>query len=197
MSWRVVWLSALALVVTAAAGGTSAASGATRLPGLMIGLAPWPANNGPTLRPRLKALRLPALSAEGTVQHIHAHLDVAVNGRVPYIPPGIGIDVQGQFIAELHTHDASGIIHVESPNTRPFTLGQFFDVWGLRLTPTCVGGYCAGKGKLVWAWVNGKRFRGNPRTIVLRSRQEIVVAFGTFKSIPKPIPSSFAFPSGY
>ncbi len=192
---------ATAAAATAAAASAVGAAGAPRhasaLPGLMVGRIPWPANNGPGLGPRLKALGLPQLRAEGTVQHVHAHLDVAADGRVPYVPPGIGIDAQGRFIAELHTHDASGIIHVESPSTRPFTLGQFFDVWGLRLTATCLGGYCASNGKRVWAWVDGKRFRGNPRAIVLRSHQEIVVAYGTIASVPKPIPKSFPFPSGY
>jgi hypothetical protein len=188
---------AVAVCVSLAASATAAPVRTIRLPGLMVGLAPWSANNGPTLKPRLKALGLPALSAEGTAQHIHVHLDIALNGRVPYVPPGIGIDAEGRFASELHTHDPSGIIHVESPSTKPFTLGQFFDVWGLRFTPTCIGGYCATKTRRIWTWVNGKRFKGNPRTIVLRSHEEIVVAFGTLKSVPKPIPRSFPFPSGY
>ena len=48
-----------------------------------------------------------------------------------------------QFIAALHTHDASGIVHIESPDKRDYTLGQFFDVWGVRLSSTCLGApYC-------------------------------------------------------
>ncbi len=45
-------------------------------------------------------------------------------------------------------------------------------------------------------FVNGDRWLGNPRQIALRERQEIVVAYGTFGSIPKPIPSFFPFPPG-
>jgi hypothetical protein len=46
----------------------------------------------------------------------------------------------------IHTHDTSGIVHIESPTVRPFTLGQFFDVWGVRFTSDCIGGDCNSRG---------------------------------------------------
>ena len=60
--------------------------------------------------------------------HIHAHLDIFVNGHVISIPPEIGI-VDDKCLYWLHTHDETGVIHIESPVERDFTLGQFFDVW--------------------------------------------------------------------
>jgi sulfur carrier protein ThiS len=33
-------------------------------------------------------------------------------------------------MSPLHTHDSSGIIHVESLVERDYTLGEFLDVWG-------------------------------------------------------------------
>jgi hypothetical protein len=193
-------LLALVLALTAA-GATSGAAAPSRpaaLPGVMVGPAPWGPNNGLYLRQRLKAIGLHALAAEGVVLHIHEHLDMVVNGRVQRgLPAYIGINFQGPFIAELHTHDTSGIIHVESPTVRKFTLGDFFDVWGLRFSSRCLGSYCANGKKHVWAFVNGRRIVTDPREIVLRSHQEIVVAFGTFASIPKPIPTSYPFPQGY
>ncbi len=33
-------------------------------------------------------------------------------------------------MAPLHTHDASGIIHVESSVKRNYTLGEFLNIWG-------------------------------------------------------------------
>jgi len=195
-------LALLALVLAiAAAGATSGAAAPTRpaaLPGLMVGPAPWGPNNGLYLKQRLKAIGLHALAAEGVVLHIHEHLDIVVNGRVLRgLPAGLGIDAQGRFIAELHTHDTSGIIHVESPKVRKFTLGNFFDVWGLRFSSRCLGSYCATGKKGIWVWVNGKQVRTDPRKILLRSHQEVVVAFGTFASIPKPIPTAYPFPQGY
>src|SRR5262249_32267224 len=87
----------------------------------------------------------------------------------------------------LHTHSASGLIHVESDRRGSFTLGQFFDEWGVRLDARCVGGYCTGSGGELRVFVDGKRFRGGPRRIVLGNRQEIAVVFGppsSFASVP-------------
>ncbi len=34
------------------------------------------------------------------------------------------------------------MLHVESDEVQPFTLGQLFDIWGVRLSATCLGGHC-------------------------------------------------------
>jgi hypothetical protein len=196
-------IALLALVIAlAAAGATSGAAAPTRpaaLPGLMVGGAPWGADNGLYLRQRLKAIGLHALPAEGVALHIHAHLDIAVNGRLYRVPALIGINVDQGFITELHTHDQSGIIHVESPTVRRFTLGQFFDVWGLRFSSRCLGAYCASGAKQIRVWVDAKRIRTDPRGIVLRAHQEIVVAYGTLASVRTlgPVPATYPFPQGY
>lgn len=63
------------------------------------------------------------------LQHIHPHLTIVVDGVEELIPSNTGI-VQG-CIAEIHTHDEAGVIHVESPRpNKTFTLGQFFVVFG-------------------------------------------------------------------
>ena len=145
------------------------------------------------------------------VRHDHVHLDVIVNGRAVTIPAGVGqaeprdngpcppgtIKIgdctSGHFYAALvanspiHTHSTSGIIHVESDRATRFTLGEFFDEWGVRLDATCVGGYCAGDGRQLRAYVDGKRVAGNPRDIVLTNRQEIALVYGgpaAFGSVP-------------
>jgi hypothetical protein len=106
------------------------------LPGILTGPPPWQANTD-ALRPRLQAIGLPALSSQGTALHIHQHLDLYVAGKRVTIPADIGIvqTASGVLFSPIHTHDTSGIIHVESPTVRPFTLGEFFDVWGVRFTP--------------------------------------------------------------
>jgi len=186
----------LAAAVAAAVLAAAASTNATRLPGLMTTKAPWPANNGSPLRARLRAAGIPALGAEGSRLHIHQHLDVVINGQGYRIPAGIGIDSRGRFISPLHTHDISGIIHLESPTLRRYTLGDLFAVWGLRFTSRCIGGYCAKGARRVWVYVDGRRVFGDPRVVVLRVHDEIVVAYGTFASIPKPIPSAYPFPAG-
>ena len=160
------------------------------LVGVQTGPAPWNAALD-TLPDRLKPLGLNALTNEGEVVHIHQHLDVYVNGKKEPVPSQIGI-YDGQFLTELHTHDASGIMHVESPTKRTFDLAQFFGVWGVRLTPSCVGGYC--KELTPWRlYVNGKPYQGDPRALELKAHQEIAIVIGT---PPKVVPSKYKFPAG-
>src|SRR5919199_2264831 len=64
--------------------------------------------------------------------HIHTHISIFVNGQHMYIPPQIGI-IPEKCIYWLHTHDESGIIHIESPIKRDFTVGQLFDLWKKKL----------------------------------------------------------------
>jgi hypothetical protein len=150
---------------------------------------PWSAIAHEPLAGRLAALHLHALGAEGQAQHIHAHLDLYVNGKKAKVPASIGIDFQQQFITELHTHDATGVIHIESPKVTTFSLGQFFGEWGVKLTSRCVDRFC---GAVHW-WVNGKPRKGDPAAHVLRAHEEIVVAEGR---PPRVVPKSYTFPFG-
>ena len=75
------------------------------------------------------------------VIHIHPHLAVTVDGPPVTVQSQIGIDPSlwknhtldqygMQGMAPLHTHDASGTIHVESNAYRDYTLGDFLNIWG-------------------------------------------------------------------
>jgi hypothetical protein len=138
---------------------------------------------------------------EQTIFHIHAHLTVFVNGAPRQIPAGIGIPnaksqntPQGQFVDGgscfywLHTHAADGIIHIESPIHRIYTLGDFFDEWGQPLGPTQVGPVTGH----VTAIYNGQVYRGNPRDIPLNAHAQIQLEVGT----PLISPTSITWPSG-
>ena len=168
---------------------TLSAAAALGLPGIQVGPAPWfPEWN--SLAARLRADGLPVLSAEAFVVHIHQHLDLYVRGKHEPIPALIGINVKERYLSPFHTHDFSGVIHVESPTRRTFTLGQFWDVYGVRFDSHCVGGVCG----RVRVWVNGRRWTGSPRAVVLRSHEEIVVAVG---APPARIPRRYGFPAGF
>jgi hypothetical protein len=160
----------------------------SELIGLQTGPAPW--NPGlDHLTDRLKPVGVSALGAEGTVEHIHQHLDIFVNGKHVTVPALIGI-YDSQYITELHTHDTSGVMHVESPTKRNFTLGQFFGVWGVRLDENCIGGYC--KPKTPWrVYVNGLNQPGNPADLVLKKHQEIAIVIGDKR--PAQVPSTYNF----
>jgi hypothetical protein len=166
------------------------------LTGIQRGDAPWPPETS-SLKKRLKEIGLPALMREGTVLHTHEHLDIFLAGKQVPVPSDIGINNAGGFVAPIHTHDETGIIHVESPTSRTFDLGQLFDIWGVLFTKDCIGGYCSQGGKSLEVFVNGNLFQGDPRTIELTDHEEIVVTFGTSEELPNPIPSSYAFPLGY
>lgn len=164
------------------------------LPGIQTTLAPWKAEIA-NLHERLADIGLPALRSEGSALHIHQHLDIFVDGEAVSVPAGIGINQGAGFISDIHTHDSSGVLHVESPTVQDFTLGQFFDIWGVRFTDDCLGGYCATASSTLSVYVNGEKVAGNPRSLVLASHQEIVVVFGTASSTPE-IPSTYTFPTG-
>ncbi|HKF16650.1 MAG TPA: hypothetical protein VKF14_05585 [Candidatus Dormibacteraeota bacterium] len=125
---------------------------------------------------------------EQVLFHIHAHLAIFVNGQEEQVPPGIGIpdpQVQqtqgGPFVASgscfywLHTHATDGIIHIEAPAQRTFTLGNLYDIWGQPLSASRAGG---DTGQVI-AYVDGKRFDGDPRTIPLGAHTVIQLDVGT------------------
>ena len=197
---RRLWIGAGALAALIAVGvgvalASSGGSGGAKpvgvnfaaLSGLQTGAPPWNNDSG-ALSNDLAALHLDALGQEGSVEHIHMHLDAYVNGKHVALPAGVGID-DNSFLTELHTHDNSGVIHLESPNTHPYTLGQFFGEWGVRLTANCLGRYC---GDLHW-WVDGKPQSGNPANLVLKAHQELAIAAG---KQPAHVPASYAFSAG-
>jgi hypothetical protein len=186
------------------AGGTSTAAASsgpqlgpafgsmTSLPGALESPPPWPANQR-DLQLRLRAIGLDPLTAEGQVVHIHQHLDVYANGTKVTVPANIGIGPQQAFISDLHTHDATGIMHVESPTQRSFSLGQFFAVWGVPLGASCLGSLCEAGAKQLRAWVDGDEVKADPTRIVLDQHQEIVLAYGTKEQMPAPVPASYDF----
>jgi hypothetical protein len=134
--------------------------------------------------------------------HIHVHLRIVVRGRSREVPAGIGVappyEVEltpaGRFVAGascftwLHTHAADGIVHVESPVQRTYTLGEFFDIWGQPLSRRRVG---PAPGR-VTAFVDGRVFTGNPRQIPLLAHSRIELEVGR----PLFAPESVLFPSG-
>jgi hypothetical protein len=143
----------------------------------------------------VRAAGLPMLREEGQVMHIHAHLDVSVDGQPVVVPGGIGIGRSSQGISPLHTHNASGVIHIESPINRAYTLGEFFTEWNVSLSPDNVGGLRVGDGKTLRVFVNGVQVTGNPAAVIINAHDEIAVIYGNPQSAGS-IPSRYEFPSG-
>jgi hypothetical protein len=131
---------------------------------------------------------------EQLVLHVHTHLTIFVNGKAQVIPYGIGIPgfqavnaTGGPFVQTgscfywLHVHANDGIIHIESPSTtESFTLGQFFDEWGIPLSKTQVG---PATGTVTAFFTSPgqptKLYTGNPRDIPLGDHYQIQLNVGT------------------
>ena len=69
---------------------------------------------------------------EGQRIHIHQHLVVLDHGKPVAIPASIGIPAGKRCIYWVHTHTPDGIIHIEAPLDRSFTLGDFFMIGDSR-----------------------------------------------------------------
>jgi hypothetical protein len=172
---------------------TSATPTGTTSDQATIGFEGVPIESGPVLAPAgtTGTANVDGIQCGATEQlayHIHAHLAVFVDGKQYALPGGIGIPgsaiyqtprgpvaAGGKCIYWLHTHAPDGIIHVESPTQRIYTLGNFFDEWRQPLSATSVGTV---KGKLT-AFVNGKVWTRNIRDIPLVAHADIQLDTGS------------------
>ena len=205
---------ACAVLLAASCGGTvgsGAASNPTR-PSASAAAGPmlvWPAPTDPLER-TVEAGLEPA-PKEFLVNHVHAHLDVFIDGQEVAVPSAIGINIEDPevrrfnepdgtvsyggietcnqpCISPLHTHDQTGIIHTESSDPEPHTLGQFFVEWGVELSETCVGEHC--DPTPIAVYIDGEPYDGDPGAIELTDQRVIVIVVGT---PPEVIPATYDF----
>jgi hypothetical protein len=116
--------------------------------------------------------------------HIHAHVDVFVDGKAMTVPAMIGILQAQKCLYWMHTHDDSGIVHIEAPKKRVFTLAQFFDLW------KATGSAEPQRKDAPKIYVNGKKVDKRPDQVELDDHMEIAVVYG---KEPASIPSSYNF----
>ena len=97
----------------------------------------------------------------------------------------------------VHTHDQKGIIHIESPENRNFTLGEFFDIWGQNFSNNQIFDNIVEESdnNILSVYVNGKKIStGNDyRQITINAHDEIAIVYG---KPPASIPSNYEFPEG-
>jgi len=99
--------------------------------------------------------------------HIHPRLSMRIDGVEEKVEANIGI--VPTCMAEVHTHDASGEIHVETASVGrgSFALEDFFTVWGKTLERD---------GYSLSATVDGVLVE-DPAKITLRDEQGIVLSY--------------------
>lgn len=128
---------------------------------------------------------IPCETQEYTTYHIHSHLDIFVNGQHTPVPAQIGLE--NTCLYWLHTHTPDGIIHMESPKERDFTLGEFFDIWKATGSgiPTATNG--------PEIFVNGVLVSTNISNTKMNAHDEIVLVYG---DVPQSMPTFYQFPEG-
>jgi hypothetical protein len=180
----------LALVALASGCGSSSDAAPPGLtiagPGLQTTQPPWKPEYA-HLHQRVKEIGIPPGGHENF--HIHAMLHIYVDGLLQPVPKDVGIEASKGFETSLHTHDATGIIHMEAPHPYHFTLGDFFAVWGVKLGPAQVGGLTGLGGDRLHFYVNGKPL-ADPAAHVMRNGDSYVIGYGPDNSFPHK-PSTF------
>jgi hypothetical protein len=128
---------------------------------------------------------IPCETKEYLTFHIHAHLDVFVDGQALKVPASIGIE-DNTCLYWLHTHTSDGIMHIESPKTQDFALSQFLDIWRTTGTnpPPNVEPII---------YVNGQVVSTKLSETKLNVHDEIVLVYG---NPPPNIPTFYQFPEG-
>jgi hypothetical protein len=141
-------------------------------------LVPTPIGVGPQYHPRpaIHAACAPAPLRSGA----RFHLELFASRRVAIVPSQVGVGSHCR--ARLWTLDPTGVVRFE----RRATLGAFFAVWGQALSRTRLLSFRG----TVRAYLNGVRWRGDPRRLPLRGGDEVVLEVGGFV----PPHRSYRFP---
>jgi hypothetical protein len=147
---------------------------------------------------------IPCDQLEHTQVHYHAALQIMYQGHLVNIPPDVGRLTNCFYWLHMHT-ESPGVIHIESPRNRTFTLGEFFAVWSKSkgtpepLDATHVSSFTlTGDEKLV-IYVDAadgkgpQLFTGDPKTIVLKNHEVITIEITPPTTTPPP---TFTFENG-
>jgi hypothetical protein len=167
---------------------------------------PTPIGVGPQFHPSAenpaveRGLAIGRLRCGADGQRLGVHLELFARGRVVIVPAGIGVAPpvrregvhvrSGRCSYPVRTHEPTGVIELRG--SERLTLGDFFAVWGRQVSPRRLLGFDAAPDESVRAYVNGRRLRGDPRSIALRAHDELVLEVGTFV----PPHASYRFPKG-
>lgn len=160
---------------------------------------------------------MPCATTMPNAYHVHSFVGIIINGRQLALPDGIGMKNPGadgtyagfnnwteyaSCYYYIHTHDASGVLHVESPqsvslSSSIYTLGNAFDVWGMALSSTQIGPY-TGTVRAYTAKVPLKTsqilrsyytlYSGNPRSIPIYSHTTTWLEIGPTYITPSSLP---------
>jgi hypothetical protein len=160
-------------------------------------LAPTPIGSGARYHPGPRGPLLaanPAIAGLGCSRsderRVGAHLELFARGLVVLVPAGIGVapplhadgaggtKISGGCSFPARTREPTGVVEVV-PHPG-MALGDFFTLWGQPLASRRLAGFRAVGGERVRAWVNGRYWPGELRSIPLLRHTEIVLELGRF-----------------
>jgi hypothetical protein len=120
-------------------------------------------------------------ASEQVAYHVHAHLSLYIDGQQVQIPQNLGIATDQSCLYWLHTHDTSGVIHIEAPDQRTFTLGTFFKEWS-EIFPQLQYPVQLSSSDGWKVYVNGKPYNGDFHKIELTAHTLITMAYQSPKA---------------
>ena len=125
--------------------------------------------------------------------HKHALISIYNNGKRLGFPDGIGRVHAGCYHAyEMHTHDVTGIVHMESDAPRQFKLGQWFSLWKQPLSRTGVAGLAGPVRFYIIDNATITRYDGDPYQIQLLPHREVLIVTGS----PMTVVPKYQWPAG-
>ncbi|HET9342762.1 MAG TPA: hypothetical protein VFO25_07605 [Candidatus Eremiobacteraceae bacterium] len=152
----------------------------------LIGTPTWPNHDTATGGQGQQVAGLNCLAQLSEPFHHHVQLSIFVNGQQLTVPMGVGMFQPGSgksgyiyhttCLYFVHTHDRTGIIHIESKVDQPYTLGTFFKLWGEPLTSTQIAQFTGP----VSIYINGTLDTTDPiASVPLTGGSDITLVIGT------------------
>ncbi|HEU5230892.1 MAG TPA: hypothetical protein VFU49_23925 [Ktedonobacteraceae bacterium] len=141
---------------------------------------------------------VPCQAGEALASHYHTYLELYINGKNIAIPANIGIagtnlstpNAQVSCFYWLHTHDTSGLIHIEVPANQRFTLGNFLDLWSEKFPHVDGHGFPAELSQQGWTtYISGVKQPTSYdfRTIAFKPHLLITLAYNSPSVQPKTV----------
>ncbi len=140
--------------------------------------------------PACAGFPFPTTANQDLAEHYHAQVQIFVNGQQVQLPANIGEGDSGPCIQPMHVHAHSpdtSVIHIESPQSRTFTLGDFFEVWAATpniggptpvvFTQSQIFSYKVGNGNELRVYVNGQQSSVYD-SLALQAHMVVVIVYG-------------------